>query len=129
MVVLVVALAAVGYVLAKAFSSQIGVDVASGGRLLFSMVLCGGMILLALWSQLTDGFFGLRALMPPALCTLWAGLWPSMKVWGAKPLYLEGMPLDNADLQWWATTYSQWGGWFLLLFGGYAIAYWTWTRN
>jgi hypothetical protein len=129
--VLVIGLAVVGYVIANAFSTLIGVSLAIGGPLLLSLVLCVAMVLGALWNQLSDGVFGFRVVLPLALSTLWTGFWPAMKIWGAKPFFQEGMPLDNAHLEWWATTYSQWGGSLLLLFGGYAIAYWTWvwTRN
>lgn len=122
-------LSLVGYILARAFSDRIGVDITAGSRLLFSIVLCIGLIAYAVWSELSNGFFGYRALMPMALSTLWSGLWPSMKYWGAKPLYLQGMPLENVDVQWWATTYMQWAGWVVLLFGGYGVAYWTWKHR
>lgn len=55
-----VAIALIGYMAAKAFANQVGVDVSAGGRLLFSIVLCLGLIGYAVWSELTDGLFGLR---------------------------------------------------------------------
>lgn len=123
-----VGVAMVGYVLAKAFSDQIGVDVTAGGRLLFSIVLCVGLIGYAVWNQLTDGLFGLRALLPLALSTLWSGMWPAMQYWGTKSLYFPGFPAGQQDVEWWASAYMQWGGMATLLIGGYAVAYWTWKR-
>lgn len=124
-----VAVALIGYLAAKAFADQIGVDVSAGGRLLFSIVLCLGLIGYALWSELTDGLFGLRALLPLALSTLWSGMWPAMQYWGVKTLYFPGLPIDKQNVEWWATGYMQWGGMAVLLVGGYALAYWTWRRS
>lgn len=124
-----VGMAMVGYVLAKAFSDQIGVDITAGGRLLFSIILSVGLIGYAVWGELTDGFIGLRALLPLALSTLWSGMWPAMEYWGTKSLHFPGLPTSQQDLQWWANAYTQWGGWFVLLVGGYALAYWTWKRH
>ncbi|WP_240350592.1 hypothetical protein [Pseudomonas viridiflava] len=123
-----VGIALVGYVLAKAFSDLIGVDVSAGGRLLFSIVLSVGLVGYAVWNELTDGLLGLRALLPLALSTLWSGMWPAMQYWGAKPFYFPGLPMEQQNVEWWANAYMQWGGTAALLFGGYAIAYWTWRR-
>ncbi|WP_233456151.1 hypothetical protein [Pseudomonas haemolytica] len=124
-----VAIALIGYMAAKAFANQVGVDVSAGGRLLFSIVLCLGLIGYAVWSELTDGLFGLRALLPLALSTLWSGMWPAMQYWGVKTLYFPGLPIDQQNVEWWATGYMQWGGMAVLLVGGYALAYWTWRRS
>ncbi|MBX8493198.1 hypothetical protein K5D42_25340 [Pseudomonas cichorii] len=88
-----------------------------------------GMIGYAVLSELTDGFLGLRALLPLALSTLWSGMWPAMEYWGTKSLYFPGLPIEHQDLEWWANGYTQWGGWALILIGGYAIAYYTWRAR
>lgn len=126
---LAVAVAMIGYMAAKAFADQVGVDVPAGGRLLFSIVLCLGIIGYAVWSELTDGLFGFRALLPLALTTLWSGMWPAMQYWGGKSLYFPGLPIEQQDVEWWATGYMHWGGLAVLLIGGYAIAYWSWKRS
>jgi len=69
----------VSYLLAKGFSDQIGVDITAGGRLLFSIILCVGLIGYAVWTELTDGLFGLRVLLPLALSKLRSGMWPAME--------------------------------------------------
>ncbi|MCP1515589.1 hypothetical protein [Pseudomonas rhodesiae] len=124
-----IAVAMIGYMAAKAFADQIGVDVTAGGRLLFSGMLCIALIGYAVWCELTDGVFGFRALMPLALSTLWSGMWPAMQYWGVKTLYFPGLPVEQQDVEWWATSYTHWGGMAVLLIGGYALAYWTWTRR
>lgn len=126
--VFAVGMVLVGYALAKAFSDQIGVDITAGGHLLFSIILCAGIIGYAVWNELTDGLLGLRALLPLALSTFWSGMWPAMEYWGTKSLHFPGLPTSQQDLEWWANAYTQWGGWFVLLVGGYAVAYWTRER-
>ncbi|SDP71940.1 hypothetical protein SAMN05216596_107143 [Pseudomonas congelans] len=121
-------IALLGYVVAKGFSDQIGVDISAGGRLLFSIVLCLSLVGYAIWNELTDGLLGCRALLPLALSTLWSGFWPAMQYWGVKGLYFPGLSIERLDVEWWASTYMQWGGSAVLLFGGYGIAYWTWRR-
>ncbi|WP_235812497.1 hypothetical protein [Pseudomonas caricapapayae] len=129
MVALAAGIALVGYALAKAFSDQVGLDVSAGGRLLFSIVLCVGLIGYAAWNELTDGFLGMRALLPLALSTVWSGMWPAMQYWGTKSLYFPGLPIEQQDVEWWANGYTQWGGFAVLLIGGYAIAYYTWRAR
>ncbi|MEE5177126.1 hypothetical protein V2K54_25785 [Pseudomonas alliivorans] len=124
-----VGLAMVGYVVTKAFSDHLGVDITAGGRLLLALFLALGMIGYAVWNEITDGFIGLRALLPLALSTLWSGMWPAMQYWGTKSLYFPGLPIEDQDLEWWANGYTQWGGWALILFGGYGIAYYTWRAR
>jgi hypothetical protein len=124
-----VALALIGYVLAKSFSDLIGVDISAGGRLLFGIVLGLGLIAYATWNELTDGLIGFRGLLPIALSTLWSSLWPAMQFWGAKPLYFSGLPIEMQDVAWWASAWMQWGGVAVLLIGGYALAYRSWMRR
>ena len=117
------------YVITKAFSDSIGVDSTTGGRLLFSIALCVGLIGLGGWGQLTDSWFGVRGMLPLALSTLWGGLWPAMTYWGMKPLYLPGMPIENAEVEWWANSWMHWGGLAVIFFGGYYLVYRAWTRR
>jgi len=96
---------------AKTFSDQVRVDISAGGRLLFSIVLCLGLIGYAVWSELTGGLFGIRALLPLVLSTLWSGMWPAMQYWGGKTLYfpacrsisktLNGGPLGTCSAAAW----------------------------
>jgi hypothetical protein len=74
-----VGLGLIGYVVAKAFSDQIGIDISAGGRLLFGIVLSVGIVGYATWNELTDGLTGFRGLLPIALSTLWSSLWPAMQ--------------------------------------------------
>ncbi|CZT26266.1 hypothetical protein DND58_28880 [Pseudomonas syringae pv. pisi] len=122
-------LAMVCYVVAKAFSDYLGVDITAGGRVLLALLMALGMIGYAVWSELTNGFLGFRALLPLAFSTLWSGMWPAMQYWGTKSLYFPGLPSEYQDLEWWANGYTQWGGWALILFGGYGIAYFTWRAR
>lgn len=117
------------YVVTQAFSDMIGVDWTTGGRLLFSIVLGLSLIGLGVWGELTDSWFGVRGMLPIALTTLWGGLWPAMAYWGMKPLYLPGMPIDNADVEWWASSTMHWGGMAIIFFGGYFLVYRAWTRR
>jgi hypothetical protein len=122
-------LAWIGYLLAKAFSDQIGVDISAGGRLLFGIVLSLGLIAYATWNELSDGLIGYRGLLPIALSTLWGSLWPAMQFWGAKPFYFPGLPIEQHDVAWWASAWMQWGGGAVILIGGYSLAYWSWRRR
>ncbi|WP_248915976.1 hypothetical protein [Pseudomonas moorei] len=119
----------VTYVLTKAFSDMVGVDWPTGGRLLFSIILFVGLMATGIWGQLTDSFFGVRAVSPIALSTLWGGLWPAMTYWGMKPFYFKGMPIENAEVEWWASSYMHWGGMAVIFFGGYTLVYMAWKNR
>jgi hypothetical protein len=125
----VVGLGLIGYVVAKAFSDQIGVDTSAGGWLLFGIVLSVGLIGYATWNELTNGLIGFRGLLPIALSTLWSSLWPAARFWGAKPFYFPGLPIEQQDVTWWAGAGMQWGGVAVILIGGYWLAYQSWMRR
>ncbi len=85
-------LAMVCYVVAKAFSDYLGVDITAGGRVLLAILLALGMIGYAVWSELTNGFLGFRALLPLAFSTLWSGMWPCNAVLGHQVIVFPRPP-------------------------------------
>lgn len=71
------------YLMLKSVAQAIGLDIAATGQLVLGTLMCLGLIVYAVWNEAAnDGWFGLHALLPAALATGWAGLWPAMQNWG-----------------------------------------------
>lgn len=71
------------HLMLKSVAQAIGLDIAATGQLVLGTLMCLGLIGYAVWNEVAnDGWFGLHALLPAALATGWAGLWPAMQNWG-----------------------------------------------
>jgi len=98
------------------FSEALGLDMATGGRVISGLVAAAGVLAIAWWNN-GFGLFNVKAIWPVSLGLIWMAFWPAMNVWGAVgPAWASNAGID-IELVWWAAWYTK-GAVLVLIVGG-----------
>jgi len=98
------------------FSQALGIDLATGARLFFGLILTAGAAIALL------KFNHLNAFWPFLLGVLWIFCWPSLDYWAVESTSLFASN-HLSETPWWAKWYTKVGGLIALVGGGYLYKY------